>query len=124
MSDLIRSPTKVEQLLGLLLSLAAMVAFGIGASLLWTAGGANVAAALFTALSVASAVFLFRAARTAPRALGASESKILAGSLVFLGTCGTVAAAISFGAGSKRLLLLGAAISCLISGLAVARRGR
>lgn len=118
-----RPPTKAEALSAVVLTLIAASAFGAVAYFLWfVAPSAHpISLGIFTALSLASAFLLYRAAFTSRRALSKSELTGLAWFLTAGGASG-VAISLLFTTGFGRGSLFATSLSCLIFGLAAHRQ--
>jgi hypothetical protein len=125
MKALSRPPTTTEQIIGAILLALAALAFGAVAVFVLTRKPILVpAAAIFSVLFLASATMFFRATFTARRSPSHQEIFGLTLTLLVGGVIGTVAAVL-WGSGLDRLILLGSSLSAIASGLAgLSRRSR
>lgn len=123
MDSLKRPPSRVEAYVAAFLSLVAASLFGAVAYFLWfvVPDSHPASLAIFTTLSLASFLLLYRAAFTARRALSTREFKGVSWFLAAFGAVGSATALLftsDFGRGS----LLATSLACLALGLAALRR--
>ena len=119
-----RRPSRTERWLAILLALVATLGLAGLSSVSWFYGQSRLVAAVFLGLFLVSAWLLFRAVRTAPRALSPAETSAVAWGFMTFGAAGLVAALAAPATSVHSLMLLGAGLSLLGAGLGGIRRQR
>ena len=123
MKEFTRQPSPRERIAAIVLS-GALAAFAGSLAAILAFFGLWPAALIFVCLFTAAAFLLYRALLTAPRTLTSSQSRVAAWFLVVAGLGGIGLAALSGGATSNRLLVLGPSLTFLAAGVAGIKRRR
>ncbi len=125
MESLKLPPTKAEACIATLLSLVTTSIFCLVTYYLWfvAAEAHPISLSIFTTLSLASIVFLYRAAFTTRRALSTREFTGVSWFFTIFGAAG-VAASFLFTSDFGRGSMLASSLACLASGLAALRQKR
>ena len=124
MKSFSRQPSRTERWLAILLSFVAMLGLAGLSSILWLYSPSRSVTGVFTGLFLVSTWLLFRAVRSAPRALSSAETSAVSWTLLGLGAAGIVAALLVPAVSIHRLMLLGSGLSLLGTGLGGVRRQR
>jgi hypothetical protein len=116
MKEFRRVPTRSEAFVAALAGLVLALVFGLFASVSWQAKPPEIIPALvLSALAILCAVIFFRAAFSRRRALSGAAARKLGMAYLVVGVAGS-GAAILFGTGHSRWLLLGPSLSCIAYG--------